>query len=89
MFGLRVSILTIGFLFFSLSFVIGDIHGNLEDLLTLENHLWPSLPVGPNLLFLGDYVDRGAWSVECALYVLALKVLFPHKVMFKAQITDH
>ena len=63
-------------------FVIGDIHGNIEDLLTMEYQLWRRLPVGPNVLFLGDYVDRGHWGVECALYVLCLKVLFPHKVMF-------
>ena len=61
-------------------FVIGDIHGNLEDLLTMEKHLWNKLPIGPALLFLGDYVDRGQWGVECALYVIALKVLYPHKV---------
>lgn len=61
-------------------YVIGDLHGNLEDLMSLEKTLWRCLPIGPNVLFLGDYVDRGSWSVECALYVLALKVLFPHKV---------
>lgn len=25
-------------------------------------------------------MDRGKWSLECAVYVLSLKVLFPHKV---------
>ncbi|KAJ6225804.1 hypothetical protein RDWZM_004349 [Blomia tropicalis] len=61
-------------------YIIGDIHGNLEDLLTLERTVWRSLPMCPNLLFLGDYVDRGKWSTECALYVFALKVLYPHRV---------
>ena len=60
--------------------VIGDIHGNLSDLISMEQTIWHRLPFGGNLLFLGDYVDRGRWGVECALYVFSLKVLFPHKV---------
>ena len=43
-------------------YVVGDIHGNLSDLLSLEHSLWKRFPlVGPNLLFLGDIVDRGKW----------------------------
>lgn len=63
------------------SFVIGDIHGNIEDLLTMKTAIWSRLElIGSKLVFLGDYVDRGKWSVECALYVLAMKVLMPNKV---------
>ncbi len=62
-------------------YVVGDIHGNLEDLLTLERSIWPSAPVMPfSLLFLGDYVDRGKWSLECALYLISLRLLCPEKV---------
>lgn len=60
--------------------LISDIHGNLSDLLSMERVIWRHLPAGANLVFLGDYVDRGKWSFECAVYVLALKALFPHKV---------
>ena len=43
-------------------YVVGDIHGNLDDLLSLERSLWKRFPlVGPNMLFLGDIVDRGKW----------------------------
>src|SRR5690606_3196645 len=51
------------------SFVIGDIHGNLEDLISLERTIWRRFPEvnGMHYLFLGDYVDRGRWGVECAL----------------------
>lgn len=35
-----------------------DIHGNLEDLLSLEATIWSKVPIlGASYLFLGDYVD--------------------------------
>lgn len=41
-------------------FVIGDVHGNLADLLSMEQTLWKQIPfLTANYLFLGDYVDRG------------------------------
>ena len=62
-------------------FVIGDIHGNLEDLLSLEKAIWPRIPcLGSSYLFLGDYVDRGRWSLEVVLYLLAFKCLCPLSV---------
>ena len=60
--------------------IIGDIHGNLADLLTLEKSLWKRFPLaGPSLVFLGDIVDRGRWSVECAVYVFCLILMAPSK----------
>lgn len=46
------------------AFVLGDIHGNIMDLLTFEEQLWPSAPSCQiqNVLFLGDFVDRGDFS---------------------------
>ena len=63
-------------------YVIGDIHGNLEDLQFFADNIWK---MGVNLtagkfLFLGDYVDRGMQSLEVTAYLFALKLLYPHKI---------
>ena len=55
---------------------MGDIHGQIYDLLKF----YRKLDRESNLLFLGDYVDRGVFSVEVMLFLLALKVERPHKV---------
>jgi len=63
-------------------YVFGDIHGNLEDLHFFSDNIWRlgiSLTAG-NFLFLGDYVDRGMNCLECIAYLLALKLLHPHKI---------
>lgn len=63
-------------------YVIGDIHGNLHDLLIYDRTLWKnghSFTLA-NYLFLGDYVDRGEYSVECILYLLAMKLQSPDKI---------
>lgn len=60
-------------------YVLGDIHGNLNDLRTYERILWPNAPtcVSGSYLFLGDYVDRGDYGLECIIYLLSMKVLAP------------
>lgn len=65
----------------SLCFIIGDIHGNLEDLLSLERCIWSRVPfMCSNFVFNGDYVDRGQWGFECSIYLFAFKILAPNKV---------
>ncbi|OHT10605.1 Serine/threonine-protein phosphatase PP1 [Tritrichomonas foetus] len=53
--------------------VVGDIHGSLHDLLRIINFCGQRTKV----LFLGDYVDRGSYSVEVIALLLALKILYP------------
>lgn len=58
--------------------VVGDIHGQFFDLLNIFD-LFGYLP-DKNYLFLGDYVDRGANSVETILYLLGLKLKHPNQI---------
>ena len=64
-------------------YVFGDIHGNYDD---LEYFLDKLIPFGeircsaPSFLFLGDYVDRGDFGLECSVMLLALKCLAPSKI---------
>lgn len=58
--------------------LVGDIHGQLRDLIHILAHV--GLPPGSRFLFLGDYVDRGESGIEVMLLVLALKVKYPQSV---------
>ena len=59
--------------------VVGDTHGQFFDLLNLfdkfghvtQDHIY---------LFNGDFVDRGSWSCEVALYLYVLKILYPKSI---------
>lgn len=62
--------------------VFGDIHGQFYDLEKAFSVAGGTAKLlgGENWLFLGDYVDRGCFSVECFLLLLAMKIRFPRRV---------
>ncbi|OZC09735.1 phosphoprotein phosphatase 1 domain protein [Onchocerca flexuosa] len=58
--------------------VVGDIHGQYEDMHKLFGVIGKVPDV--KMIFLGDYVDRGPQSIETIIYLLCLKVKFRDRI---------
>ena len=58
--------------------VVGDLHGNLDDLIRIFQRY--RYPPSTRFVFLGDYVDRGAFSLETLILLFTLQHLYPEHV---------
>lgn len=58
--------------------IVGDLHGNVDDLIRIFEKL--HYPPATRYLFLGDYIDRGAYGFEVITLLAALKVKFPQHI---------
>merc|ERR1719377_419275 len=58
--------------------VVGDVHGQFSDLVRLLE--CGGHPPDNTYIFLGDYVDRGSYGLECMCLLLCYKVAHPNKM---------
>jgi serine/threonine-protein phosphatase 2A catalytic subunit len=58
--------------------ICGDVHGQFHDLIELFK-IGGNCPE-TNYLFMGDYVDRGFYSVETFSLLICLKVRYPSRI---------
>ena len=60
--------------------IVGDIHGQFYDLVAMLRKLKGRSDQNQKILFLGDYVDRGNYGPEVALYLFCLKLKSPNDI---------
>ena len=60
------------------TYIVGDLHGNIHDLLRILGSVGDFF--SQKFLFLGDYVDRGQFSIEVITLLFALTVAYPENV---------
>ena len=60
-------------------YVVGDIHGNIFDLCRVLIYCSP--PPKSKLVFLGDYVDRGEFSIDVIILLFSLYCIYPKNIV--------
>jgi serine/threonine protein phosphatase 1 len=64
------------------TYAIGDIHGNLPALNDLLNQISADVKKGDDVVFLGDYIDRGSGTKDCLNRILDFISSTPAAVFF-------
>ena len=59
--------------------IIGDLHGDIHDLIRIISKIGDIS--SSTLLFLGDYVDRGGFSIEVIILLFTLVCKFPNNIV--------
>jgi serine/threonine-protein phosphatase 2B catalytic subunit len=60
--------------------IVGDIHGQFYDFIKLIDEDTGGALENTKYLFLGDYVDRGCFSIEVLALILAIKLRFKNTI---------
>ncbi|TNJ26804.1 Serine/threonine-protein phosphatase [Giardia muris] len=60
--------------------VCGDVHGQFQDVKKMIDEVGSEVSSSNRYLFLGDYVDRGYYSVETITLLLAYKIKYPNEI---------
>jgi serine/threonine protein phosphatase 1 len=64
------------------TYAIGDIHGHVDPLIDLLDQLQREVTSDDTVVFLGDYIDRGADSRGCVEAMLAWRDAVPARCVF-------
>lgn len=62
--------------------MVGDIHGQYYDLVKIFESETGGSPDKTKYIFLGDFVDRGSFSIEVLLLIFSLKISYPENMSF-------
>lgn len=60
-------------------FIVGDLHGNIRDLIRILRQI-KFFDSEARILFLGDYVDRGEFSLEVISLLFSLICQYPNRI---------
>ena len=63
--------------------VVGDIHGQYYDFVKLLDVGGDPTTTQTQYIFLGDYVDRGSYSVEVLMLIFSLKISYPKRIWMR------